>query len=191
MRPFFERAVGRVMPLLLSVSSNPNHYSFAGALLSVMAAAAAYAGSALAAAGLVALSGLMDAIDGAVARASGRASPAGRVLDASLDRVSDTMYHLALLYAGAEPSLVVASLGGSLLVPYIRARGEVEGVSLAGVGVAERGERVLIVIGGLAGAGVAGAWAATAATGVLALLSWLTAAERLARLLSSLSPAKV
>ncbi|MCE4610378.1 MAG: CDP-alcohol phosphatidyltransferase family protein [Desulfurococcales archaeon] len=187
LRPIFSRVAGRtLLPLALRFSGDPNVYSVLGVVFAGASVAAVYLWNPLAAAVLVGASGFMDAVDGLVARATGRASRAGEVLDATLDRISDFLYHVALLYAGASAIVVIASLAGSLIAPYLRARGDAAGVRLAGVGVAERGERVLIVIGGLAAAWLAGPEAATVATAVLAVLSWVTVGQRLYSLLTVL-----
>ncbi len=187
LRPWFSRAASStILPLLLRVSGNPNHYTAAGLALAAAAAIAAYQGLLLVSSLMALASGFMDAVDGLVARATGRSSRAGEVLDASADRVSDFLLHLALLYAGAPAALAMASLAGSMMVSYLRARGEAAGVKMRGVGVAERGERLLVIAAGLALAEVFGPAAATASAAAVAAASWLTAAERMLRLLNSL-----
>ena len=68
--------------------------------------------------------------------------------------------------------LAFAALAGSLLVSYVRARGEAEGVAVTG-GVLARTERVLLL-----GAGLITGWIRVALW-LLAVLSLLTAAQRL------------
>jgi phosphatidylglycerophosphate synthase len=74
--------------------------------------------------------GLFDALDGELARHQKRASSAGMLLDATTDRMKETM-----LYCGAAYSLVtnhgpgyavwaVAACGASLCVSYVKAKGE-------------------------------------------------------------------
>jgi phosphatidylglycerophosphate synthase len=82
------------------------------------------------AAGLLVVFGLFDALDGELARLQGRANSAGMLLDATTDRLKETM-----LYCGAAFSLVttvkpiyavwaVAACGASLSVSYVKAKGE-------------------------------------------------------------------
>ncbi len=74
--------------------------------------------------------GLMDTLDGELARLQKRASSAGMLLDASTDRIKEV-----LLFVGAAAFYVklgypnvavwaVAACGASLLVPFIKAKGE-------------------------------------------------------------------
>lgn len=77
---------------------------------------------------LLALSGLGDLLDGAVARATGTASPQGAALDSTLDRYVEFALHSGLLAVFrthlALQLLVLASLFGSMLVTYSTAKAE-------------------------------------------------------------------
>jgi len=91
-------------------------------------------------------SGLCDAIDGAIARARGMATPFGGFLDSLLDRYADAFVLLGVVYGGLCGVLEgVLSIIGSLLVSYCRARAEVEGVKMESIGLAERAERMLLL----------------------------------------------
>ncbi|MGI8880965.1 MAG: phosphatidylinositol phosphate synthase [Jatrophihabitans sp.] len=101
---------------------------------------------------------LLDIVDGAVARAAGKTSKFGALLDSSGDRVADAAVFGSLAWYFARhdhPALLAASLLclvlGSL-TSYIRARAEGLGLT-ATVGIAERAERLIIV---LAGTGLSG-----------------------------------
>jgi archaetidylinositol phosphate synthase len=96
---------------------------------------------------LVVLAGFFDVLDGAVARATGKTSPRGAFLDSTLDRVSEVIIFLGILVGGyISPLVVLLALSFSLLVSYTRAKGDALGVSLAGVGVGERSERLVVLI---------------------------------------------
>ena len=95
---------------------------------------------------LFALGALMDAVDGAVARAHGLVSRRGAFLDSVTDRVSDAA--LAAGLWGLVDPLVVYVLACSMLV-YSYARARAEGVlceRLEGVGFLERGERTPLLL---------------------------------------------
>jgi CDP-diacylglycerol--glycerol-3-phosphate 3-phosphatidyltransferase len=98
---------------------------------------------------LVGVGGAFDAIDGLVARAQGRASAAGAVLDAVVDRLSDAapFVGLALLYRGRAGTLLVplAALVASSLVSYARARAEANGLTLPD-GLMRRRERITYLV---------------------------------------------
>lgn len=95
---------------------------------------------------LILLSGLIDAIDGVLARSSGRVSVFGGFLDSVSDRYSDAVVLSAIVYAGlCHPAWGLAAIVGSLMVSYTRARAEAAGVKMAAVGFAERAERMVFL----------------------------------------------
>lgn len=104
---------------------------------------------------------MLDIVDGAVARAMGGGSVFGAVLDSSCDRIADAAVFgsVAWYYAlrGEKWMLLAALLclvlGG--LTSYIRARAEAAGLH-ATVGVAERAERLIIVLVGTGLTGLPG-----------------------------------
>jgi CDP-diacylglycerol--glycerol-3-phosphate 3-phosphatidyltransferase len=94
---------------------------------------------------IVALAGLLDNLDGAVAILSGRTTRWGFVLDSLADRLSDAAYLLPLWLLGAPGPACVA--GGSLMVlqEYARARAGNAGMGEVGVvTVWERPTRVVL-----------------------------------------------
>jgi len=101
----------------------------------------------LAAALIVALSGLIDSLDGAVAVMSGRTSRWGAVLDAVADRISDAAFVAALWVVGAPAGLCLAALLLCWLQEYARARAGAAGLTEVGVlTVNERPTRVVVVV---------------------------------------------
>jgi CDP-diacylglycerol--glycerol-3-phosphate 3-phosphatidyltransferase len=103
---------------------------------------------------LLVLTGLPDAIDGAVAKAAGKAGPRGAFLDSVSDRVSD-----ALLFLGAgwylagtdSPRMAIlpfAVFVAASLVSYERAKAESLGYEARG-GLMERAERFIVLGFGL------------------------------------------
>lgn len=87
-------------------------------------------------------SGLLDVLDGAVARARGTSSPAGAYLDSLLDRLTDAVFLLYFWPAVGDKLVILIALIGTFLVSYARCRGESLGAHARGVGFMERGERV-------------------------------------------------
>ncbi|MHA1596925.1 MAG: archaetidylinositol phosphate synthase [Candidatus Asgardarchaeia archaeon] len=93
------------------------------------------------------LSGLLDLMDGLVARMGGKVTKFGGVLDSVLDRYSDAVLYIVLIYRGYVSEIWgLLALVGSLLVSYSRARIEAVGVNMSGVGFLERPERLLIIM---------------------------------------------
>ncbi|ABN70281.1 CDP-alcohol phosphatidyltransferase [Staphylothermus marinus F1] len=91
------------------------------------------------------LSGLMDVLDGAVARASGNVTRFGGFLDSTLDRFSDALFIISLLYMGFGILDVFSLLIFSFMISYSRAKAESLNIKMEGVGIIERGERLLFI----------------------------------------------
>ena len=97
---------------------------------------------------------LLDILDGALARAGGKASPFGSFVDSTTDRVSEAfvLAAIALVFArdGNDIALALtfAALAGSFLVSYTRARAESLGLR-GDVGIGSRAERVFVISAGL------------------------------------------
>ncbi len=119
----------------------------AGLVISAAAAVAIGSGRLGLGAFLLALSAVPDVLDGAVAKASGTASPRGAFFDSVVDRVSDSLvlggfaWHLASVDGAHAALLPMAVMGASSLVSYERARAEALGFSAKG-GLMERAERM-------------------------------------------------
>lgn len=119
-----------------------------------------------------------DALDGAVARQTGRVTRFGAFLDSTLDRYSESLLYFGLLvhYVGigapVATLLVYASLVGSLMVSYTRARAEGIGVQCK-EGILTRLERLVILALGLFANRV------TWSLWVLAVLTNVTAVQRM------------
>jgi phosphatidylglycerophosphate synthase len=97
--------------------------------------------------------GVLDYLDGRVARETGRATRAGAVLDSVIDRYCEAAMLVGLAwYFRGSTTLVAAMLAltGSLFVPYVRARGEAIGVTMKGVGFMQRPERIVLLGFGVA-----------------------------------------
>ena len=117
-----------------------------------------------------------DTVDGVMARLSDRSSKWGAYLDSTLDRVGDSAIFggLVLWYAGdgGTPYLAALALACLILgsvVSYAKARAEGLGMT-ANVGIAERAERLVVV---LVATGVASAgfiFAALACTAMMFLM---------------------
>jgi CDP-diacylglycerol--glycerol-3-phosphate 3-phosphatidyltransferase len=101
---------------------------------------------------------MFDMVDGAVARAGGMTTRFGAVLDSSCDRIAHSAIFGALAWYFArhdQPALLAGSLlclALGSLTSYIKARAEGMGMT-CNVGIAERTERLIII---LVGTGLAG-----------------------------------
>ena len=97
----------------------------------------------------LAIAGVADIFDGRIARRLGLVSRYGQFIDSTLDRFVEVAVLLALAYylRGYPwgPLMAAAALSGSLLVSYVRARGESVGVVCTG-GLMPRAVRLVLTL---------------------------------------------
>jgi len=95
---------------------------------------------------LLLIGGFFDIVDGSVARTTKRMSLKGSFLDSTGDRISESVIFIGIAVGNlADPIWCMIALSLSFLVSYVRAKAESLGVDLAGLGVGERAERLLIL----------------------------------------------
>ena len=162
-------AAARVTPTMLTT---------AGFMGNVLAAWLAAQGDLRLAGVAVLFFSALDMLDGALARATGRASRFGALYDSTLDRLSEAAVLGGLLWhalqSGSDEQAMLAFVAtvGSLMVSYVRARSEGLGLALRD-GLFTRSERVVLVgVALILGFTRAALWA-------LAVLTVLTAFQRL------------
>jgi len=129
---------------------------------------------------------LFDLVDGAVARAKGKGTPFGAVLDSTCDRIADGALFAALTWwaLGIGQARVVGvaaliCLVAGQLISYIKARAEGAGLRVVG-GLVERAERLILALVGTGLAGLGVPYALDVALWVLAAASVWTVGQRLA-----------
>ena len=92
------------------------------------------------------LSGLLDALDGAMARVYGQVTRFGGVIDSLFDRIGEVFVYCGIILSGLSSLFWgLTALVASLMVSYVRSRAEAAGAKMEGVGIAERPERILIL----------------------------------------------
>jgi CDP-diacylglycerol--glycerol-3-phosphate 3-phosphatidyltransferase len=123
---------------------------------------------------------ILDILDGALARAGGKATPFGSFLDSTLDRAGEAamLGAIALVFARDGDTLTlgfcVAAVSGSFLVSYTRAKAEILGLR-GDVGIGSRAERVVVITAGL----VLAPWGLLPwAIYLLTATSWITVVQR-------------
>jgi phosphatidylglycerophosphate synthase len=174
-----------VVRLALRLHITANTITVLGLLIVVIAAGVIAGGGLLAGALILTGGSLLDAVDGALARASGGGTRFGGFLDSTLDRAGEAIMYvgIAAYYLGRQdptwPVLAaLLALAGSFMVSYSRARAEGIGISAA-VGLAPRAERLVLVIAGLA---LAGLGFQPALLGALCIIAALTVATTIQRI---------
>ena len=123
------RTMAAIARPLARAGVSPNAVTVAAFLVAVatipLAMVDGWIGPAAACVALI-VSGLLDALDGAVAVQGGRTTKVGFLLDSALDRLSDAALPVALAVAADDPiagDLVVASVAATWWLEYVRARG--------------------------------------------------------------------
>ncbi|GAC1445382.1 MAG: CDP-alcohol phosphatidyltransferase family protein [Mycobacteriales bacterium] len=187
LRPAVGRVVGPLAARLLALGVTPDMVTVAGVVGAVTGALALIARGDFVWGGVVvSLSVLTDALDGTMARLRGPAGRWGAFLDSTLDRVADASIFcaLAIWYAGRGDSSVLLAVSLFCLVSgavtsYAKARAEGLGMT-CDVGLAERTERLILILLGilLTGAGLHAAL--PVALWLLAVASAVTVGQRLA-----------
>ena len=146
LRPFIEMILD---PIASRMRINPNIITIAGLLMSVVAAYMFARGDLLLGGVFIALSGFVDMLDGVIARKNRSTTPFGGVLDSTMDRFSDAIIFIGIIAGGFIDWFIgILTILASFTVSYVRARAESEGIR-CNVGIAERPERLLILIAGV------------------------------------------
>ena len=149
-----ERSLRPVGTSLRNAGISADHLTATGLIMAVAASVAIGMGALRGGMLLLILCALPDALDGAVAKASGTAGPRGAFFDSVADRVTDalllggTAWFLASRYDAHMAVLPLAVLGASMLISYERAKAEGLGFQARG-GLMERAERIVMLAFGL------------------------------------------
>jgi CDP-diacylglycerol--glycerol-3-phosphate 3-phosphatidyltransferase len=180
------RMASRSIAGLARTRVSPNALTAAGVTLCALAAVVVYfeyRNELLAfwlGAVLFVIGSVLDILDGALARQSGKGTPFGAFLDSTTDRISEgfMLGAIALVFSrdGNEVALAftIAAIGGSFLVSYTRARAEALGLK-GDVGLGSRAERVVVIVSGL----VLAPWGALPwAIYLLTATAWITVLQR-------------
>jgi len=134
---------------------HPNTFTTVSFILGGVAAWFAGTGLLRAASFFILLSGVMDTLDGSLARSSGKVTKFGALYDSVLDRYSEAIYLFGMAFYFVKEEYffttvaIAVALGGSLMVSYVRARAEALGFDCK-VGLMQRPLRIVLLgFGGL------------------------------------------
>ncbi|MEC9293994.1 MAG: CDP-alcohol phosphatidyltransferase family protein [Chloroflexota bacterium] len=147
---WFERPA---VSFLIALKFTPSVATALGLGISLIAAYFLYQGEFFIAGILVLFGSVFDLLDGGIARATGRVSKRGAMMDSVFDRVSELAIFVALaMYYTSGPDadqlgvlLAIVAMSGSLMVSYVRARAEGLGVK-GTAGFLTRPERVVVIV---------------------------------------------
>lgn len=162
--------------LAKKINISPNLITITGCFVT-LAAAFVIPRSLISGGILILFSGFFDMLDGLVARVNNRATKFGAYLDSVLDRYSDSFLLIGFSWyffingSAQGCFLSIATLAGSLIISYAKARAEALGQA-CNVGIIERPERIIIMAAGaLSGWVMPMIW-------VLFILTHITVAQR-------------
>ena len=175
-----------VVRLAIALHLTPNTITVIGLLITIVAAVMIANGLLLPGAAVLTAGSLLDAVDGALARAQGGGTAFGSFLDSTLDRAGEATLFIGIggwmltsLEAPTWPMLaLMLALAGSFLVSYSHARAEGIGLA-ANVGLAPRTERLVLVIAGVALAGLGYSAGLIGSVVVIAALTVATVIQRI------------
>jgi CDP-diacylglycerol--glycerol-3-phosphate 3-phosphatidyltransferase len=178
-RGWIAAPLSKIAQWLERTGVTPNALTLIGFALTIIVAVVLALGQLLIGGLLLIAAALFDTLDGALARHAGLTSTFGAFFDSTMDRYSEAVTLIALIYYySAQPDgrtavlLLAATLVGSLMVSYTRARAEGLGIECK-EGFFQRTERIVVLIIGL----VTG-WMLPVLA-ILALLTNVTAIQRI------------
>ena len=150
--PIERRLLGRISPNVITVAS---------LLLCLGAGVIVAEGELPSAVTLYVIAGILDVLDGRIARLSGKQTKSGALLDSVSDRWGELFVLTGYAWLLRDSPWLVAALaaiGGSMMVSYTRARAEGLGITASG-GIMQRAERVILIsLGSIAAAGISADW---------------------------------
>lgn len=161
---------------------SPSAVTILGLAISIVGAVLIGFGLLAAGAAVVGFGATLDVLDGILARLTRTESRRGAFLDTFTDRVGEVAawtgltFYLADEGRSALVTLSLVAVCGSLLVPFLRAKAEGEGIVGKG-GLMGRAERILLFCWGVGLAGV-GVRSLAVTIWALAVLSWVTVLQR-------------
>jgi CDP-diacylglycerol--glycerol-3-phosphate 3-phosphatidyltransferase len=167
LKPRFNDLLRPMVAPLIAIGVHPNHCTIAGVVFFAVGAWFAYEGMWKASFWFVLIGGLLDGLDGVLARESGRKTVFGAILDSSCDRLTEIVllagilgYFLsAPIISFSKSSLSLhdrafgivfcyAAITMSLMISYIKARCEGEDIR-CNRGLLQRPERIILFCVGL------------------------------------------
>jgi CDP-diacylglycerol--glycerol-3-phosphate 3-phosphatidyltransferase len=180
--------------LLLRMHISPDTVTVVGTIAVVIVALVCFPqGWLIAGSIIISLLALSDLLDGTMARLSDSSGPWGNFLDATLDRLADGAVLSGLIIWGAMTSNLWVVTGGvfALVVgqvtSYAKARAEAVGAT-ANVGIAERAERMFVILFATLLTGFGVPYVLPAALWILGGLGLITVAQRIVVVRRQLRP---
>jgi len=150
LRERYQKVIAPAGKALAKMGFTPNSMTITSILVAIASAYFYTLKRPIEAALLIVLTGIIDMFDGAIARSTGRVTKFGATFDHVLDRYAEFFIVLGIAYVGYTPWIYgFFTLFGMIMASFTRAKAEsVGGLKRCTVGIAERQEKLLILIGG-------------------------------------------
>ncbi|MEM2389111.1 MAG: CDP-alcohol phosphatidyltransferase family protein [Ignisphaera sp.] len=139
------RIIIRIARICLRLNISPNLITLSGLILSIFAIPCAVFKNYILLFLVIVLASFMDIVDGATARLGGRTTAFGGILDSVCDRIEEFSFLISLYFMGMSAPLVLIAITISYTISYLRALGEIRGIKMEGIGLLERGERLILI----------------------------------------------
>jgi phosphatidylglycerophosphate synthase len=144
---YFVWVIGPIERFVVALRLTPNQVTLTALICCAAAAVSIGTGHMATAGWLYVCAGMLDVLDGRVARATNRASKAGAFLDSVTDRWGELLVFTGFAWFLRDSYWLLAVMlaaTGSVMVSYARARAEGLGIDLTD-GIMQRSERMTIV----------------------------------------------
>lgn len=187
LRPIARNIIKPIALFFVKIGASPNHVTVLGLITALMVPVLFYYKHGVVAILLFAISSLLDAVDGEVARITGKKTEFGAFLDSTSDRIEDSSYIISLYILGINYLIVSILLVASIIISYTRARAEALNVKMEGIGIIERAERLILVFAIIVLLYINQLTIALAITCILILLSIITIVQRIIHVYRELS----
>nr|WP_302578843.1 archaetidylinositol phosphate synthase [Methanobrevibacter arboriphilus] len=166
-------------PFAKRININPNILTLISPLIAIISAIFFGTGNLLLGGIFILISGVFDVFDGAIARYHNKTSDFGAFLDSTMDRFSDAIIIIGIIWGGYTSWLLgILAIHSAITVSYVRARAEAKGIE-CNVGIAERATRLIILMVGAFIALLFGSIFMNWTIIILIILSYITVAQRI------------
>ena len=149
LRAQYEKMVAPAGSVLAKLGITPNMMTAASIAIATFSAYMYASQRPIFGAILVILTGILDMFDGAIARSTGKTSRFGATLDHVVDRYAEFLIMIGMI-AGSYTAWYwgLFTIFGMIMASFTRAKAEsVGGLASCTVGIAERQEKLLVLIG--------------------------------------------
>jgi archaetidylinositol phosphate synthase len=127
----------------------PNGFTLLSLIPAFLAGYLYYTGDIIGGFFLVLVTALFDVIDGSVARATGKTSVYGKVLDHCIDRYAEFLLIGGIALGPlASPLAGFFAISGMVMASYVRSKAESEGAKNVDMGLMDRAEKLILVLAG-------------------------------------------